>query len=111
MKEINTVIILTSFPEEMNLSGLWKELLEDRLAACITTLGKGKSVYRWKQQIEEAREQSVLIKTVRHKVEHVIERIKKSHPYEVPEVVVIPVINGNPDYLNWIEFSTAQNKR
>lgn len=111
MKKIDAVIILTSFPDGIDLSGFWRELLQERLVACVTTLGKSESIYRWEEKIEEAKEQSVLIKTTRDKVESIDARIKQFHPYEVPELIVVPVIDGNVDYLNWVANSTGLNNQ
>ena len=108
MKKIDAVIILTSFPDGIDLSGFWRELLQERLVACVTTLGKSESIYRWEEKIEEAKEQSVLIKTTRDKVESIDARIKQFHPYEVPEILVLPVIDGYSGYIDWVQKATRE---
>ena len=75
------------------------------MAACVTVQGPVRSVYRWQGAIEEEPEQLVLIKTTRARVAALRERVVELHPYDVPELIVVPVIDGNAAYLRWVAES------
>ena len=83
-----------------------RKLIEERLAACVNILPV-KSVYRWEDNIEEDAEVVMFIKTRASHSEKVIERVKSLHSYDVPCIVVLPIQQGNPEYLQWIEESTG----
>ena len=100
------VIAFTTLPLGSDVRTISRILVEDRLAACVTTHGPVCSVYRWHGKIEEAQEQSLVIKTTRARVGLLCERLRQLHPYELPEFVVVPVSSGNGEYLDWIEEST-----
>jgi len=83
-----------------------KVLVERKLAACINILSV-QSIYRWNGKIEDEREHLLIIKTSESKIEQLKETIKEIHPYEVPECIVLPIEDGLPAYLNWINESTS----
>ncbi len=80
-------------------------LVEEKLAACVNILPI-KSIYRWEENIAEDSEVTMFVKTRAELADQVIERVKELHSYEVPCIVSLPIIKGNPDYLKWIEEST-----
>lgn len=80
-------------------------LLTEQLAACISSVEKVKSVYRWKGKIEEAEEIIMIIKTRASLREEVMQCVKKNHNYEIPEILFIPA-EGSRDYLDWIGANT-----
>jgi periplasmic divalent cation tolerance protein len=98
-------IYITAGSEE-EAAGIGKTLIEERLAACINILPV-RSVYRWEGSIEDEVEVAAFIKTRDSLAEKVIDRVKSLHSYEVPCIVVLPIKQGNPDYLQWIEESTG----
>jgi periplasmic divalent cation tolerance protein len=98
-------IYITAGSEE-EAAGIGKTLIEERLAACINILPV-RSVYRWEGCIEDEAEVAAFIKTRDSLAEKVIDRVKSLHSYEVPCIVVLPIKQGNPDYLQWIEESTG----
>jgi len=98
-------IYITAGSEE-EAAGIGRTLIEERLAACINILPV-RSVYWWEGSIEDEAEVAAFIKTRASLAEKVIDRVKSLHSYEVPCVVVLPIKQGNPDYLQWIEKSTG----
>jgi periplasmic divalent cation tolerance protein len=101
------VIVLTTLPADADGPAFGRALLAERLAACVNLMPLMESVYRWEGQIEEETERQVVIKTSRDRVVSLWERVRELHPYEVPEFVVVPIIDGNDAYLRWVGESTA----
>ena len=81
-------------------------LIEARLAACVNVLPVMESIYRWKGAIERDRERQMVIKTSRQQVDGLWQRLRDLHPYDVPEFVVLPIVDGSEPYLRWIGEST-----
>ena len=81
-------------------------LVEDRLAASAHNYTPVRSIYRWQGQVYERAEGRVSLHTSRDRVAAIVARAKSEHPYEVPGVSARPIIDGNPDYLTWIEDQT-----
>jgi len=79
-----------------------RSLVETRLAACVQIVGPIESIYRWKGRIETTGEWLCLIKSRRDKYGAVEEAIRSLHPYEVPEIVAVPLRAGSRDYLGWL---------
>ena len=84
-----------------------RALVERRLAACVQVDGPITSVYRWKGKIENASEWLLLAKTKATLAAQLAAHIKEAHSYDVPEIVLTPIIGGLDDYLNWIRDETA----
>ena len=102
------VIVCTTLPANADSGVFGRTLVEERLAACVVTQPGAHSVYRWKNGIEQADEQQVTIKTTEGRLDQLEERITALHPYDVPELVVISVVDGSPAYLNWLRESTSE---
>lgn len=100
MEEI--VVVLTTLPEDFDADSMARQLLEARLAACVSVLPAQTSTYRWKGAIETARERQVVIKTISTRVEELRSALRARHPYDLPEFLVVPVSGGDPDYLDWV---------
>ena len=100
------VVVLTTFPGDRDVEQFAKTLVEERLAACVNVLPNVRSIYRWKDQVETADEYQLLIKTWKSNTREIEVRLKTLHPYDVPEFVVIPIIEGSQDYLAWISENT-----
>jgi periplasmic divalent cation tolerance protein len=103
----STVIVLTTFPADKDAAAFARQLVEERLAACVNVLPPMQSIYRWQGSIHEDAERQLLMKTTADRVDALRERIKALHPYDVPELLVLPVIAGSPEYLEWVEESVA----
>ncbi len=85
---------------------LASKLVESRLAACVNVVNGVRSVYWWKGRVERDEEDLLVVKTVESKVEELIRYVKEVHPYEVPEVIAVPVEKGLREYLAWVEEVT-----
>jgi periplasmic divalent cation tolerance protein len=102
-----TLVVLTNLPDRGAAVRLAQELVERRLAACVNVLGECTSVYRWKGAIENAQEVPVLIKTRTALYEELEAAIVELHPYEVPEIIAIPLVRGFAEYLEWVNEGTS----
>lgn len=101
------VIVLTTIPADADGPAFGRTLVDERLAACVNLLPIMESVYRWEGRIEQESERQVVIKTARERVVALWERVREMHPYEVPEFVVLPIVDGNDAYLRWVGESTT----
>ena len=78
-------------------------LLNKKKAACVSIFPKGDSFFWWKGKVEKAREYLIIAKTVSSLLDDLIKLVKEIHNYEVPEVVALPIMGGNEDYLDWLD--------
>ena len=97
------VVVLTTCDSQDQAGRLARHLIEHRLAACVNILPAARSVYRWKDQIEEATELVLVIKSRRDVFGKLREAIEHLHTYEVPEVIALPVVDGSEAYLSWLD--------
>jgi len=102
----DTIIVLCSCPDQENASRIASYLVENRLAACVNISAQVKSVYRWQGEIETADECMLFIKTSISSYDELEMAILSIHPYELPEVVAVPVERGLQNYLGWINQCT-----
>lgn len=98
-----TVVVLSTFPTEQDAAALARVLVEEGLAACVNVLPPMQSIYRWEGRVERATEHQLVIKTAARRVEALKARLADLHPYDVPELLVLPVADGGADYLRWIQ--------
>lgn len=96
------VLVLSTFPADRDPAPLAEALVTERLAACVNILPPMQSVYRWQGAVERAAEHQLIIKTTAARVEDLEARLTALHPYEVPELIVLPVAGGGDAYLRWI---------
>lgn len=96
------LLLLTNLPDEASAGVLAAHLVEHRLAACVNQLAPVHSVYRWQGQVEQATEVPLLIKTTRERYAAVEAAVRALHPYDVPELIGVPVEIGLADYLDWV---------
>jgi len=102
-----TLLVLTHLPDRDAALKLARELVERRLAACVNVLGQCTSVYRWKGAVEDAQEVPLLIKSRSALYEALEAAISELHPYELPEIIAVPVVRGLADYLAWVGKGTS----
>ena len=102
----DTVLVYATFPGEPEALAAGRQLVEARLAGCINVLPGMTSVYVWQGNTQTAREAVLIAKTRRDLSDAVIAFIRAHHPYELPAILTLPVIAGNPDYLAWLRAGT-----
>ncbi len=98
----DVVLVLTTVPSPDIGTALARALVQTRLAACVNVLPPMTSIYRWQGDLQHDSECQVVIKTVRPRLDAVRVLVRASHPYELPEFVVVPVETGEADYLAWV---------
>ena len=102
--------VVTTLDDEGKARAMAREVVKARLVACAQVLGPITSVYWWQGALEEAGEYMVVMKTKREYYQRLEEFIKGRHPYTVPEILAFPVVEGNRDYLEWLEEETAEGE-
>jgi periplasmic divalent cation tolerance protein len=102
----NHVVVITTTDSADAAAALARAVVEARLAACVQISGPVRSVYRWEGELHDDQEWQLWIKTAYDRVDELTEFVKAGHGYDVPEVLALPVLGGNPDYLAWITQET-----
>lgn len=105
---MDTLLVLTNLPDTYSAHALAGALVEARLAACVNILAPCRSVYRWQGKTENAEEVPVLIKTTAARYAALETAIRARHPYELPEIVAVPIERGLPEYLAWVAAETTE---
>lgn len=100
------IVVLSTFPTEDKAAEVARVLVEERLAACVNFVPRIRSIYRWKEDICDEAETLAVIKTTDERLDALKSRILALHPYELPEVMALPVEAGHAPYLAWIEAMT-----
>jgi periplasmic divalent cation tolerance protein len=100
------LLVLTNMPDLASAETLARELIEGKLAACVNILAPCTSTYRWKGEIETASEIPMLIKTTTAAYSALEKAILVLHPYELPEIVQVPITGGLPAYIEWLITET-----
>ena len=103
---METLLILTNLPDGASAEALATYLVESRLAACVNIMAPCRSVYRWQAAVEQADEVPLLIKTTTERYPALEQAIRARHPYELPEIIAVPVVRGLADYLGWVAAET-----
>ena len=98
--EIVAVYTVFGTPEEAHR--IAREMVEQRLAACVNILGTCHSIYRWEGEVEEATEVAAIFKTEVDRAEELMREIHARHSYQVPAIVVLPIAGSHQDYVDWI---------
>jgi periplasmic divalent cation tolerance protein len=101
-----TLLVLTNLPDADSAQALATTLVSERLAACVNVLAPCRSVYRWQGAIESAQEVPLLIKTTAARYADLEAAIRAAHPYELPEIIAVPIAHGLPGYLDWVTAET-----
>ena len=102
------VLVLTTLGADADAVAIARTLVEERLAACVNVLPAMTSLYRWKGQVEQDREQQIVIKTTADRVAALETRLRALHPYELPEFLVLPSGGGSTAYLDWVGESVRR---
>jgi periplasmic divalent cation tolerance protein len=99
------LVITTTVPTEADATRLADTLVTEGLAACVQIQGPVRSVFRWQETVDHATEWYVHCKTTALRTPDLMARLRALHPYEVPEIIATPVVDGHPPYLRWVEDS------
>jgi len=100
---------MTNLPDNESALKLAQTLVDLRVAACVNVLAPCRSVYRWRGKVHDTTEVPVLIKTTEACYAALEAAIQTAHPYELPEIIAVPINKGLPDYLAWLATETAPN--
>ena len=103
------IVIFSTCPTAEEAEKVAKTLIEKHLAACVTLIPGARSIYRWQGAIEEASEHLLLIKSRRDLFAQLKEELGSVHSYEVPEILALPVVEGSPAYIDWIDKELKDN--
>jgi periplasmic divalent cation tolerance protein len=104
---MQALLVISNLPDEASARALAEQLVVERLAACVNILAPCRSVYRWQGALEVAEEVPLLIKTTAARYGELEAAIRARHPYELPEIVAVPLGPGLPAYLAWVAAETA----
>ncbi len=102
------IVVLCTCGSSEDAGRLARGLVDAHLAACVSVMPEVKSYYRWKGAVEESAESLLVIKTSRVLFDTLRHWIEKEHPYDVPEVIALPVVDGAPNYLNWLREAVVK---
>ena len=104
---MTTLIVYCACPDAGSAEQIAGRLVDERLAACVTRIPGVASTYRWNGRVESAAEHLLVIKTTGKRFAAMQARLLALHPYEVPEIIAVPVAAGHAAYLKWIDAETA----
>jgi periplasmic divalent cation tolerance protein len=96
------LLALSTFPDQETARRISNELVTKKLAACANILPGVESIYRWKEKIESGNETLVLFKLSEDRQSAFQEKLRSLHPYDVPEIIFVPISSGLPEYLRWV---------
>jgi len=100
------LLVLTNCPDAASAERIVRALVDNRLAACVNRLPPVASTYRWQGVVETVEEVPLLVKCTRSRYPAVEEAIRQLHPYQVPEIVAVPIVAGFAPYLRWVDEQT-----
>lgn len=96
------LVVLVTVPDRETGLRMGRMLVERRVAACVNIVDGVRSIYMWEGRVEEDNESLMIIKTSRSRFSELRDLIRSMHPYKVPEVIALPIVDGLAEYLNWI---------
>ena len=102
MSRSDVVVAFSTIDSSEKAAVIARALVEEKVAACVNILPGATSIYFWKNKICEESECLLMIKTTTEKLETLKTKIRELHSYEVPELIVLPIVDGFPDYLDWV---------
>lgn len=97
------LLVLTNLPDQARARFVAQKLLESRVVACANILAACTSLYHWQGKLEQAEEVPLLLKTTRAAYPALEKLLRELHPYELPEIIAVPVVAGLAEYLGWVE--------
>ena len=103
---MSTLLVLTNLPDRATAERLADLVIGQSLAACVNILAPCRSVYRWKGAVQHDEEHPMLIKTTAERYPALEQALRSGHPYELPEIIAVPIERGLPAYLDWVAGET-----
>ena len=104
---MSTLLVLTNLPDRAAAERLADLLIAGKLAACVNILAPCRSVYRWQGAVQHDEEHPLLIKTTAERYPALEQALREAHPYELPEIIAVPIERGLPAYLDWVATETG----
>ena len=101
-----SLVVLVTLPPDA-AHNIARMLVEERIAGCVNVMGEVHSVYRWAGEVAQDREALLIIKTTGERYPDLEARIRQLHPYEIPEIVALPVDRALPEFMSWLSESTS----
>jgi periplasmic divalent cation tolerance protein len=103
---MGTLLVLTNLPDRAAAERLADTVVQKNLAACVNILAPCRSIYRWKGAVQHDEEHPLLIKTTAERYPALEQALRAGHPYELPEIIAVPIQHGLPAYLEWVAAET-----
>jgi len=104
--EVDYRLVLSTCPDRETALALGTQLVEQRLAACVNLVPGLTSIYRWEDKVQRQPEVLLLVKTQADRLDALTGNLRRLHPYELPEIIAVPIVAGLPEYLNWVTQCT-----
>ena len=111
MNGSEVLLVITNLPDRVVAERIAEALVIEGVAACVNVLAECTSIYHWQGKLERANEVPLLIKTTRAAYPRLESTLREMHPYELPELIALPVSAGLPEYLNWVVQETQARKQ
>ena len=105
---MENVVVFVTVSSKKEAEKIAASLVKKSLAACVNIIGGVESIFKWKGKIEKAGELVLLAKTNRARIKELISEVKTLHSYETPEIIALPIVMGDKDYLKWVEDVTKK---
>ncbi len=105
---METLLVITNCPDEATANAIALTVIEEKLAACVNILPRVQSIYRWQGKVESTYEIPLFFKSTAAGYPALESRIKALHPYDIPEIIALPISHGLPAYLNWVADESLQ---
>lgn len=107
LRDDDLIVVLSNAPDILLAKRIAHVLVEDGLAACVNLGAPSLSIYMWQDEVEGAEEIPLTIKTTWRQQSAVVNKLSEMHPYEVPEIIVLPVVGGSKAYIDWVKEQTS----
>lgn len=104
---MEAIVVYITAPNEDEAAKIARAIVEERVAGCVNIVKGIRSIYSWQGKIEDDAEVLMIVKTQRHLFDQLKRRVKELHSYTVPEIIAVPVVEGDHDYLEWLREVTS----
>lgn len=104
------IVVLITTPQTEESKKIADKLVREKIAACVNIIPQVNSMFWWENKVNNEPESLLIIKTTKNQLKKLITTVKEIHAYSVPEIIALPIIGGNEDYLKWIEESVEKEE-